>query len=309
MISYYIGNGGKIAEIQDAQPGAWVSLINPTEEELCLIEKKLRIDSSMLRAALDAEETSHIDMEDDQTLIIVDVPVAEDSDEPNTIVYSTLPVGIIVTSDYIVTVSLKETSTFIDIKQGRIRNLSPAQKTKFVLQILLRVANRYLYYLKQVDKISHEVEKQLHKSMKNKELFQLLELEKSLVYFTTSLQSNSITIKKILSGRVLKLYDEDQDLLEDVMIEVNQAIEMSNIYSSILSGMMDAFASVISNNLNIVMKVLTSVTILLTIPNVVFSFYGMNVSWLPFPTSWFPAALAGVITLAAGLILKKKDLI
>lgn len=309
MISYYIGNGGKIAEIQEVQPGAWISLINPTEEELCLIEKNLHIDPSMLRAALDAEETSHIDMEDDQTLIIVDVPIAEDSDEPNTIIYSTLPVGIIVTNDNIITVSLKETSTFTDIKQGRIRNLSPAQKTKFVLQILLRVANRYLYYLKQVDKISHEVEKQLHKSMKNKELFQLLELEKSLVYFTTSLQSNSITIKKILSGRVLKLYDEDQDLLEDVMIEVNQAIEMSNIYSSILSGMMDAFASVISNNLNIVMKVLTSVTILLTIPNVVFSFYGMNVSWLPFPSSWFPAAAAGLITLVAGLILKKKDLI
>ena len=151
--------------------------------------------------------------------------------------------------------------------------------------------------------------------MKNKELFQLLDLEKSLVYFSTSLQSNSNTIKKIPSGRVIKLYEEDQELLDDVLIEVNQAIEMSNIYSSILSGTMDAFASVISNNLNIVMKVLTSVTILLTIPNIVFSFFGMNVdfpiadTWLASPTTWGAALIAGVITLVAWIILKKKDLI
>lgn len=309
MISYFVNENGKLSEVTVPVAGCWVNLINPTETELAKIEETLGADPSMLRAALDAEETSHIDMEDDQTLIIVDVPIAETADEQNTIVYSTLPVGMLIMHDYVITISLKETSTFRDMREGRIRNLSPSQKTKFILQILLRVANRYLYYLKQVDKISHSVEKQLHKSMKNKELFQLLDLEKSLVYFTTSLQSNSITMKKIMTGRVLKLYDEDQDLLEDVMIEVNQAIEMSNIYSSILSGMMDAFASVISNNLNIVMKVLTSVTILLTIPNVVFSFYGMNVSWLPFPTSWFAAIAAAVITVTTGLILKKKDLI
>ena len=201
MISYYIGNGGKITEISELQTGSWVSLINPSEQELCQVERALGAEPSLLRAALDAEETSHIDIEDDQTLIIV-----EDSDEPNTVVYSTLPVGILVLPEHVVTVALKETTAFADIKRGRVRNLSPAQKTKFVLQTLLRVANRYLYDLKQIDKTSHEVEKQLHKSMKNKELFQLLELEKSLVYFTTSLQSNSITIKKILSGRVLKLY-------------------------------------------------------------------------------------------------------
>ena len=314
MLSYYIGNAGKIEEVETACKGAWISLINPTDAELSTVEG-LGIDPAMLRAALDAEETSHIDIDDGQTLIIVDVPVAEESDDPNTVVYSTLPVGIITTEDYIITVSLKETSTFTDLKMGRIRNVSPQQKTKFVLQILLRVANRYLYYLKQIDKISHAVEKQLHKSMKNKELFQLLELEKSLVYFSTSLQSNSNTIKKILSGRVIKLYEEDQELLDDVLIEVNQAIEMSNIYSSILSGTMDAFASVISNNLNIVMKVLTSITILLTIPNIIFSFFGMNIdfpittSWLVSPTTWCAGLVAGVITLVAWIVLKKKDLI
>ncbi len=309
MLSYYYRTEKALEEILEPKKGTWISLVAPEEAELAEVEA-LGIDSNMLRAALDAEETSHIDIDDGQTLIIIDVPIVEESDDRKGSVYSTLPVGIIITEDYIVTVSLKETSTFADLKAGRIRNVTPVQKTKFVLQILLRVANRYLFYLKQIDKLSHEGEKQLHKSMKNKELFQLLDLEKSLVYFSTSLQSNSITIKKILSGRVLKLYEEDQDLLDDVLIELNQAIEMSNIYSSILSGTMDAFASVISNNLNIVMKVLTSVTILLTIPNVVFSFYGMNVgTTLPIPTSWFATGIAALLTLAAWILLKKNDLI
>lgn len=310
MISFYKnGDTNRLHEIDSIVPGCWINMIRPSDEELKLVETQLGVETDFLRAALDEEETSRIETEEDQTLIIVDVPVAEESDSNNSVVYSTLPVGIVVTAQNVITISLKETSTFRDFAEGRVRNVSPAQKTKFVLQILLYVSKRYLYYLKQVDKISHFVEKQLHKSMKNKELFQLLELEKSLVYFTTSLQSDSITIKKIMSGRFLRLYEEDQDLLDDVLVEINQAIEMSHIYSSILSGMMDAFASVISNNLNIVMKVLTSLTILLTIPNVIFSFYGMNVDSLPFPTTWFPAALAGVITIVTGIILRKKDLI
>lgn len=308
MIAYYKNLDKKLIEVASAESGTWVNLVNPTAEELCAIEKELSLDASFLRAALDEEETSRIDFEENQTLIIIDVPIAEPC-EKSTVVYSTIPIGIIVTPDNIITVSLKETSTFREFLEGKVKGVSPIQKTKFVLQVLLRVAKRYLYYLKQIDKISSFVEKQLHRSMKNKELFQLLELEKSLVYFSTSLQSDSITIKKILSGKVLKLYEEDQDLLDDVLIEVNQAIEMSNIYTSILSGTMDAFASVISNNLNIVMKVLTSVTILLTIPNVIFSYYGMNVSNLPIPTSWFPVALSAAITIVLGILLRKKNLL
>ena len=308
MISYYKNVENRLTELQTPQNGAWINVVRPSEDELLTLEHELGIDPTFLRAALDEEETSRIETEDGVTLIIIDVPVAEEA-EKGAVSYSTLPVGIIVTETNVLTISTKEPSSFREFAEGRVRNVLPQQKTKFVLQILLRVAKRYLYYLKQVDKISHFVEKQLHKSMKNKELFQLLDLEKTLVYFTTSLQSDSITIKKIMSGRYLKLYEEDQDLLDDVLVEVNQAIEMSNIYSSILSGTMDAFASVISNNLNIVMKVLTSVTILLTIPNVVFSFYGMNVLDLPMPFTWFPAAVAALITVVAGLILHKRDLI
>lgn len=153
------------------------------------------------------------------------------------------------------------------------------------------------------------MERQLYKSQRNKELIQLLDLEKSLVYFNTSLKANEVTLEKILRGRILTLYEEDQDLLEDVLIEVRQAIEMTNIYSSIISGMMDAFASVISNNLNVIMKVLTSITILLTIPNIIFGFYGMNVMNLPLDHFWWaPLAIAAVVVVVAGVILKLRDL-
>ncbi len=310
MISFFKTNDqNRLCPADGIEPGCWISLIAPTEQELMRVQTALNVEPDFLRAALDAEETSRIEREEDQTLIIVDVPVAEESDVLTSIVYSTMPVGIIVTAQNVITVALRETSTLREFSEGRIRNVTPAQKTKFVLQVLLHVSKRYLYYLRQIDKITHAVERQLHKDMQNKELFQLLDLEKTLVYFTTSLQSDSLTIKKITSGRFLKLYEEDQDLLDDVIIELNQAIEMSNIYSSILSGTMDAFSSVMSNNLNSVMKVLTAITILLTIPNVIFGFYGMNVAWLPLPFSWFPAALAGVITLICAIILKRKDLI
>lgn len=172
------------------------------------------------------------------------------------------------------------------------------------------MSKRFLQYLKQIDKIYNFMERQLYKSQRNKELIQLLDLEKSLVYFNTSLKANEVTLEKILRGRIITLYEEDHDLLEDVLIEVRQAIEMANIYSSIISGMMDAFASVISNNLNVTMKVLSSITILLAIPNIIFGFYGMNVSGLPLDQFfWFPLALTGGIILLAAIVLKRKDLL
>ena len=173
---------------------------------------------------------------------------------------------------------------------------------------MLRIATKYLQYLKQIDKLSSHVERELRKSMKNSELIQLLDIEKSLVYFSSSLKGSEITIEKISRGRVVKLYEEDQDLLEDVLIEVRQAIEMSSIYLNILSGTMDAFASVISNNLNIVMKVLASITLIISIPTVISSFYGMNVEGLPLPFFWFPLLLAIVSMGIAYLILRKKDM-
>ena len=225
------------------------------------------------------------------------------------VVYSTLPLGVIVTEKHIITVCLKETSVVRDLQDGMVKDVRTQQRTRFILNVLLLVAKRYLKYLKQIDKTYNHIERKLNKSQKNADLIQLMDLEKSLVYFNTSLKADEVTLEKILRGRIVTLYEEDHDLLEDVLIEVRQAIEMAQIYSSIISSTMDAFSSIISNNLNVIMKVLTSITVLLTIPNIIFSFYGMNVKGLPFDQFFWPPILISVIAIViVGIVLKKKDL-
>ena len=307
MMTIHKTVAGRMTALDAIEEGCWINLTNPNEEELNHVITTLNVESDFLRAALDEEETSRIDTEEGQTLIIIDTPAVEKSDAA--VVYSTNPLGIIVTESNIITVTLRESSVIRDFQDGLVKGVSTVKKTSFILHILLRVAKRFLQYLKQIDKIYNHMERQLYKSQRKKELIQLLDLEKSLVYFNTSLKANEVTLEKILRGRIVTLYEEDQDLLEDVLIEVRQAIEMANIYSSIISGMMDAFASVISNNLNVIMKVLTSITILLTIPNIIFSFYGMNVAGLPFAQYfWVPIVIAVVAIAIVAILLKKKDL-
>ncbi|WHH61431.1 magnesium transporter CorA family protein [Petroclostridium sp. X23] len=309
MLGYYKTIEGRIQPIDRIEEGCWINMICPNEEEIESVLRTLHVDAGFLKAALDDEETSRIEIEDNQTLIIIDIPLAQK--DQDAIIFSTIPLGIVITDKNIITICLKENSVIREFSDGVAKNVYTNLKTRFILQLFFKVATRYLQYLKQIDKISNEVEKQLHRSMKNKELIQLLDLEKSLVYFSTSLKANEITMEKILRGRTIKLYEEDQDLLEDVLIENKQAIEMSNIYSSILSGTMDAFASVISNNLNIVMKFLTSVTIVLSLPTMVASFYGMNVE-LPLQDSplafIFTIILALILTIAATLVLLKRKM-
>lgn len=308
MLSYYKTISGNVAKIDAMEEGCWISAVAPTEAEISRLVNEYGLDLGFVRSSLDEEESSRIESEDNQTLIIIDYPVAQ-REEGNTILYSTLPMGIILTETNVITISLKENVVLSEIAGGMVKNLQVHLKTRFVFTMLLRIATRYLQYLKQIDKISDHMESQLHKAMKNKELIQLLGLEKSLVYFSTSLKANETTLEKLLRGRVIKLYDEDQDLLEDVLIEVKQAIEMSNIYHSIIKGTMDAFASIISNNLNSVMKILTVLTVLMAIPTMIYSFYGMNVDGLPFAHTWFPLGLSFGITIIAAIILIKKNIL
>lgn len=308
MIKIFKTIDNKIVRVDTVTEGCWISAVSPTEEEIAYLVNELGIESDFVLAALDEEESSRIENEDNQTLIIVDAPVAQKQTEDSSILYTTMPIGMIVTEKNVVSVCITETPVITEFENGFIKNVQIHLKTRFVLMVLLRIATKYLQYLKQLDKLSNMVERQLHKSMRNKELIQLLGVEKSLVYFSTSLKSNETTLEKILRGRVLKLYDEDQDLLEDVLIEIKQAIEMSNIYSSILSGTMDAFASVISNNLNIVMKVMTSITILMGIPTMIASFYGMNVEGIPLPSFWLVVLISLLITGVAAVILVKKNM-
>lgn len=313
MLEFYKAFGTETKKIDKPEPGSWISAIAPTEEEKNYLIEEMGILPEFVKSSLDAEESSHIDYDEDynQTLVIVDYPSAEeveDGYDKNMLQYTTLPLGIVIMKGYVVTISLYENLNIDDMAQGRIKGVNTDLKTRFLLLLLLRISQRYLIYLRQIDRISSRTEQRLHKSMQNKELIQMLGLEKSLVYFSTSLKTDEITLNKIMRGKAIKLYDEDQDLLDDVLIEIHQAIEMCNIYSNILSGTMDAFASVISNNLNIVMKVLTVITIVMAIPNIIFSFYGMNVAGLPFPQWWFPTGLAIVACIIATIIFIKKDM-
>ena len=313
MLEFYKTFGTETKKIDKPEPGSWISAIAPTEEEKNYLIEEMGILPEFVKSSLDAEESSHIDYDEDynQTLVIVDYPSAEeveDGYDKNMLQYTTLPLGIVIMKGYVITISLYENLNIDDMAQGRIKGVNTDLKTRFLLLLLLRISQRYLIYLRQIDRISSRTEQRLHKSMQNKELIQMLGLEKSLVYFSTSLKTDEITLNKIMRGKAIKLYDEDQDLLDDVLIEIHQAIEMCNIYSNILSGTMDAFASVISNNLNIVMKVLTVITIVMAIPNIIFSFYGMNVAGLPFPQWWFPTGLAIVACIIATIIFIKKDM-
>lgn len=310
MIRYYLTVNGTITEIESAEPGCWISLTHPNASETELVASRYHIDLDDLRAPLDEEERSRIETEDNYTVIVVDIPAIEERNGADWFV--TLPLGIFVTEDVIITVCLQDTPVLSAFTDGRVRDHYTFKKTRFILQILYKNAQLFLQYLRIIDRKSEIVEKSLHKSQRNKELIELLELEKTLVYFTTSLKGNEMVLEKLLKIGKIKKYPEDEDLLEDVIVENKQAIEMANIYSGILSGTMDAFASVISNNQNIVMKTLSAITIVLSIPNIITGLYGMNVANLPFEDS--PVAFGIIcliiigIAIIATIILKKKDM-
>ncbi len=308
MVSYYKTVNGRIEEIPQYEPNCWVNCVAPEDDEIQSLLDDYDIPPELLRSALDEEESSHIDSEDDTTLIIIDVPVVEKVS--GSITYSTMPIGIMITKDNVITVSLRENTILTEFSEGVVKNVNTAYKTHFVLHIMLRMATKYLQYLKQIDKISSRIERVLRQSAKNKELEQLLDLEKSLVYFSSSLKSDEITLEKIMRGRYIKLYEDDQDLLEDVLIEIKQAVDMAATYLNILNGTMDVFASMISNNLNVIMKIQASLTLLVSVPTVVSGLYGMNIiGGLPFDRIWwFPVVMSAVLMIIMYIILKRKDM-
>ena len=305
MVTYYKTIDDQMTILETWQPGCWIRCVNPTQEEVDSLIADFEIEPEFFRAAMDEEESSHIDSEDGNTLIILDSPIVAKPDE--NITYTTVPVGIILTQKTVITISMQENPVLTEFASGAVKGVQTNLKTRFVLTIMLRIAGRFLQYLKQIEKISNFMEMRLRKSMKNNELIQLLDIEKSLMYFSASLKANEITLEKIMRGRIIRMYEEDQDLLEDVLIEIRQGVDMSNLYLNVLSGTMDAFASVISNNLNIVMKVLTSVTLLISIPTLISGIYGMNTD-LPMAHFWFPIALSAVLMAVTFFILKKKDM-
>ena len=290
----------------------WISMVNPSDEEQKLIAQRYNIDIDDVRAALDDDERSRIEFEDDYTLILVDIPSVEMRDGVGR--YVTIPLAVIIAKDAVITVCLEDTPVLEFFGRRRARGFSTAMKTRFILQILYHNATLYLQYLRNIEKQSEAVENQLYDSTENHELLELLELKKSLLYFTTSLRSNESVLDKLLKSEAVKKYPEDTDLLEDVIVENRQAMEMANIYSGILSGTLDAYASIISNNQNSVMYFLTIATIVLSIPNIVFGAYGMNISesTMPFAANpfafWIIIGVSLVLAVAVFIYFSKKKM-
>lgn len=303
----------KFQEIREFKKGSWINLVNPSESEIKKVCENINIQEDFIRDALDYEEKARIDKEedDDTILFVVDVPISEKGEENE--IYTTMPLGmIVVRDDFFLTVSLRKNNIIESFEKRKIKNFQTYKKTRFIFQILYLNSSYYLNYLKQINKETEIAEYILKNSMKNKELLKLLSLEKSLVYFTTSLKSNEIVMEKALRGKIVKLYEEDEEILEDAITENRQAIEMAQIYSNILNGTMEAYASIISNNLNGVMKFLTSITIILAVPTMISSFWGMNVK-LPFENSpmgfLIMVLIAVIMTLAVTFWLNRKDML
>ena len=315
MVKIYNTNieTNEFKEIKEYAKGSWINMVNPNEKEIQEVCENLKINDQFIRDALDFEEKARIDQEDDDNtiLFVVDVPIIEKVEGVDT--YTTMPVGmIVVRDDYFITVSLRKNRIIEDFEKRKIKNFQTYKKTRFIFQILYLNASYYLTYLKQINKETEFAEYILKNSMRNKELLKMLSLEKSLVYFATSLKSNEIVMEKTLRGRIIKLYDEDEDILEDAITENKQAIEMAQIYNNILNGTMDAYASIISNNLSGVMKTLTSITIILAVPTMISSFWGMNVN-LPLQNNPYGfiimVLLAVLITVIVTIWLNKKDML
>lgn len=315
MVKVYNSNieTNQLKVVEKIEKGCWISMINPTDQEIKEVCKKTKIAEDFIRYSLDYEEKARIDNEEDDgtILFIVDVPIIEKEKDSES--YTTMPLGmIVVRDDYFITVSLKRNIVIDNFERKRVKAFSTYKKSRFLFQIMLINASYYLTYLKQINKETEIAEYILKNSMKNKELLKLLSLEKGLVYFTTSLKSNELVMEKTMRGKIIKLYEDDEEILEDAITENRQAIEMAQIYSNILNGTMDAYASIISNNLNGVMKFLTSITIVLAVPTMISSFWGMNVG-LPLqnsPYGFMAMILVSVIlTLLVTYWLKKKDML
>jgi len=290
----------------------WINMFSPTEDELHLVEATVGVPSEFLRYPLDEEERPRIDTDDDtgDVLILIDIPYVRR--EGQTVRYETAPLGIIIAKHHILTVSLREANIFDQFTNNRVRDFVVNYRTRFAIQILFAGAKDYLKLLRYMDKTLDSSERELAKSISNKDLYKHLELGKSLIYFSTSLKSNEAVLEKLMRGRVVKQYEDDEDLLEDVIIEYRQARDMADIYASIVNGTMDAYASIINNNMNVIMKIMTAATIVLSVPTVITSFFGQNMTmpwdagFLPQSGPFFALAVGSILSMAAAVVILKR---
>jgi magnesium transporter len=301
MINAYTNSGTKFTPTTNLDEAFWIHLDEPDTSEMEQVITRYELPEDFITDLQDADENSRLEYESGAILIIMRVPVFY-KHATSKLPFATVPLGLIIVPEKIITVSFFDQEILTTFLEGKHRPFSITPQS-FILNINLRTSIYYLRFLKEINRRTNNIEQELHVSMKNKELIRLLRLEKSLVYFTTSLKANELILERIQRSRWLQNDPEGEDMIDDVIIENKQAIDMANIYSDILSGMMDAFASVISNNLNIVMKFLTTITIIIALPTMIFSLYGMNIH-LPFQDSpWAFLIVVGISLVFAMLMI------
>ncbi len=309
---YKTDMNGVLEELKEIEENCWIDLMEPTEEELKEVVSKTRVSFQRLIKVLDEEELPRIEVEDEETLVVTDFPYNVDRARKNK--YTTLPMGMLVSSkNYFLTICSKEHHLLDPFKESKIREFYTDRKTRFVVQILLQVAVSYLDELKVINKDITSREKVLYKTTENKELLNLLNIEKSLVYFITSLRENEAVLERLEKGEILTLYKEDLSLIHDAIIENRQGIDMANIYREILTSMTDTYATIISNNLNRIMKFLAGITIVFSIPTMIASFMGMNVPLGSFGNHsfsfFFIIIVSFLFAILIAWILKRKNML
>ncbi len=304
MVKYFVSGGERLTRAEKFERLCWVDMVNPTDDEVDDVVEVTGVSEDMIKAALDEEEPARTEFDDGNSMFVVDCPIIEENENGDT--YSTLPLAIIYNRQCIITVCLKGNPVLKDFITGRIK-VACDKPVAFILNFMYGNSKRFLYCLKQIDRKAHRVQAELGRTLKNEEILQLLELENSLVYFSTSLNSNYKVHEKLSKVEAVATREDYRDLFDDMVIESSQAVEMCKIYKDILSVSMDAYGSVISNNANDTMKKLTVITILLAIPTMIAGFWGMNVV-VPWQiqsgdtsTLWFWVIIVGTLLLTSAV--------
>ena len=314
MIKYYITDNGKIQEQEEFTSGSWVMATAPTYEESVSLANEFKIDIADVRAAMDDEESSRVDVSNDEyTLIVVDIPAIEIIHEREN--YTTIPLGIIIKNDLIVTVCAEESPVLQYFVRNNVKSFSTKKQMRFVYQILHKTCMVYQNNLRVIDKKRTELEERAGDRTEDRDLVALHELEATLVYFATSLRANGVIIERLTRYGKIKQFPDDQELLEDVIVENKQAIEMTSIYRDILTGTRELMSTLISNRLNMVMKYLAAITIVMSIPNIISGLYGMNLDKDGMPLAYTDfgfgiiCLVITVLCLLSLVVMKKKQML
>lgn len=312
MVEIYRTDQQVLSTLDDIQEGCWINMVDPTNKEIEQIAKRFEIEPEDIASALDEEESSRISLEDGYTVILVDIPTPEVRHEKK--MYTTIPLGIILKNDAIITICREETPVLTYFVRNKLKDFSTKKKMRFIYEMMFRSAMLYQAYLRGIDKKRTEIEERVGDDTHDTDIIELHELESTLVYFATSLRSNSIVLERLRRYKRLEQYPEDMELLEDVTVEYQQAIEMTTIYRDIIDGTRELLSSVINNRLNNVMKILTSITIVMAIPTIISGIYGMNVDgrWMPLSTTpyGFYIIVGIILVICIGVLwfLKKKKM-